>query len=106
MQAGWLDDLTNWLRDTLGGLWDDFVEFMGDLLISALEALCDFFASLIESIPVPDFITQYSLDGLVSQLPPNVLWFLGVIRFPECIALLGLGVAFRLIRKLFTLGQW
>ena len=106
MQAGWLTDLTTWIAQQLKALWDAFVEFCGDLLIKAGETVCDFFATAVEAIPVPDFLTQYSLDGMLGQAGPVIAWLVGTFRIGECFAILAAGFAFRMLRKLLTLGQW
>lgn len=102
----WLTDLTNWLRDQLQSLWDAFVAFLGDLVVTAIEAVCDLFATAVEAIPVPDFMTQYSLDSLLGQAGSTIAWIVSTFRVGEGLAIIGAGFAFRLIRKLFTLGQW
>lgn len=106
LYAGWLDDLTNWFKDQFKALWDAFVAFMGDLIVQAIESVCDFFATAIESIPVPDFITQYSLDSLLGQAGPTIGWLVSTFKIGQCLTIIAAGVTFRLLRKLFTLGQW
>lgn len=106
MQAGWLSDFTDWLIEQIEAVWDAVVEFCHDMLIFAVEAVVEFALALVNMIPVPDFIQGMSMGAMLSGLPPGVLWFMGVLRFSECMAILGAGVAFRLIRKAITLGQW
>jgi hypothetical protein len=106
MQAGWLDDLTNWMRDQVERVWNAFVEFIGDAIVQLFATLLDLCATLIEAIPVPDFIANYSLGQFFSALPPEILWGVGQFNIGEAFAMIGAGYAFRLLRKLFTLGQW
>lgn len=105
-QAGWLQDATNWLRDQFKAVWDAFIAFMGDLVLTCVEAVCNFFATVIEAIPVPEWVTSYSLNGMLSQAGQEIAWLVGTFKIGECLSIIGLGYAFRLLRKLFTLGQW
>lgn len=103
---GWLTDLTNWLVEQIQRIWDAVTEFFGDLIVASIEAVLDLFATIVEAIPVPDFIGNYSIGGLLSNVGSDLMWIMGAFRIGEGIALLGAGYAFRLMRKLLTLGQW
>lgn len=103
---GWLNDLTNWLKEQLLALWEAIAEFFTDLIVKTLEAVCDFFATIVEAIPVPDWVTTYSLDGILGNAGPTIAWLIGTFRIGEGLGLIALGYGFRLLRKLFTLGQW
>ena len=105
MQAGWLDDLTNWLKDQLEAIWSALLQLIADVFWWIVETTLGLFASIIEAIPVPSFLTN-GLDGLFSGLDPAVLYFVGLFRIPEGLTMLGVAVVFRLTRKLLTLGQW
>lgn len=106
MQAGWLDDITNWLREQILKVWDAFVRFLGDLLVDAAEACLEVAALAVESLPVPEFLSQYSLNALLGQAGPTIGWLVTTFRIGECLAIIGLGYSFRRLRKLFTLGLW
>lgn len=103
---GWLTEFTDWLVEQLIALFESIVEFFKDLVVYTLDAVCDFFATIIESIPVPDWLTTYSLDGLLGNAGPTIAWIVGTFKIGEGLGVVALGVAFRLLRKLFTLGQW
>lgn len=103
---GWLTDLTEWFRQQLQTLWDAIEEFFGDLVVKVIEAVCDFFATVVEAIPVPDWVTTYSLDTLLGAAGPTIGWLVATFKIGEGLGVLALGIAFRLLRKLFTLGQW
>ena len=102
----WLTQLTNWLAQLVKDIWQSLVDFLAAYLVNWVSTLCDLFATAIESIPVPDFLTTYSMDGLLSQTGPTVTWLVGEFKIGQCLAIIGAGFAFRLLRKLFTLGQW
>lgn len=90
----------------LGGLFKDFMEFVTDLPVKILHGFLDGVIYLLNMIPVPDFIAQYSLQSLFNALPDSVLWFIQFFGIPQAFAIFGLGVAARLTRKAMTLGQW
>jgi len=106
LQAGWLGDLTNWIGQMIIALFQALMSLLMDMLIFAVENMLTLWCLAIESIPVPDFLTQYSLDGLLGSAGPTITWLIGTFRIGECLAIIGAGFAFRLLRKLLTLGQW
>lgn len=105
MQAGWLDDITNWLGDQIEAVWHSFMQLCYDFLLVIVETVGDAFATAIESIPTPAFLVN-GMGAMFNQLDPAVLYFVGQFRMPEGLLILSAGLSFRLLRKLFTLGQW
>ncbi|NQX97360.1 MAG: DUF2523 domain-containing protein [Flavobacteriales bacterium] len=97
----WFDSLIDWLK----ALFLDVFEFLTDLPLELLNSFLGVIADMVLSIPIPTFMTD-GLQGIVSSFPSSILWIMGVTGIPECLAIVGAGVAFRLARKLFTLGQW
>ncbi|MBE0471330.1 MAG: hypothetical protein IBX55_17690 [Methyloprofundus sp.] len=87
------------------GFYDDFIEFMTDLPLIILEKILIAFSSVINAIPVPALFSN-GLGALVGSLDSSILYFLSVTGFAEALSLLGVGISFRLIRKVVTLGQW
>lgn len=102
----WLEKITNWFREQFGEYWDAFVRFMSDFLLTVLEFVCDVGLYVIDLIPVPDFVTQYTPGALLAQAGPEIAWLAGVLRLSECFVILAAGIVFYLVRKLLTLGQW
>lgn len=105
MRAGWLDDITGWFRRQFEAIWDAILQLVGDAILLVVDTVLGLFAALVEAIPVPGFL-QSGLGGMFAQIDPGVLYFVGVLKVPEGLALIAAGVTFRLLRKLFTLGQW
>lgn len=107
--VSWFTALFSWIArffEWFTGLFKDFMEFVLDLPIVILKGFLDGVIYVLAAIPVPSWIEQYSLGGLFSQLPDTVTYFVAYFGIPQGLALLGLGVAFRLTRKALTLGQW
>lgn len=107
--VSWFTSLFSWFArifEWLGGIFKDLMNFIGDLPLKILQGFLDGVLYLLGKIPVPDFLTQYSLQTLFNQLPESVLYFVGLFGIPQALLILGLGVAFRLTRKALTLGQW
>lgn len=102
----WLNDLTTWLKEQFMALWNAFTELLQDMLLNALEMVLDVFAKAVEAISVPDFMTTYNLGTLLGEAGPTVVWIANTFRLGEGLALIAAGYAFRLLRKLLTLGQW
>lgn len=102
----WLSGLTDWFVVLFQGLWNDGVEFLNDFWIGVVQQILSIIANMIVSIPVPSFISNYSLGQLILSIPPDVLYFVSYLRLSESFALIGAGVSFRLARKVLTLFQW
>jgi hydrogenase-4 membrane subunit HyfE len=105
MRAGWLDEITAWFKRQFEALWNALIQFFQDAFAWVLEGVLELFATAIEAIPVPSFL-ENGLGTLFANLDPSVLYFVGLFRIPEGLTILAAGVGFRLLRKLFTLGQW
>lgn len=87
------------------GLWTDFVEFLVDLPVSIIKGILDAVAGIFESIPVPDFMNQ-SLGDALGPAMPYIGNFAAQAGLGQAFSILAAGLAFRLLRKALTLGQW
>lgn len=105
--SGWkLSDLTDWLGEQIKSVWDSFVEFMGDLLVMAVETATDVVVAALDLLPVPDFITTYSICGLLNQAGPLAAWVVSTFRVSEGLLIVAAAIVFRLLRVVLTLFQW
>jgi|LSQX01.2.fsa_nt_gb hypothetical protein len=87
-------------------LWDDFIEWMLDFPIWLLSVVLDAIATVIEAINPPSFMSGGGLSGALGPTAQYIGSFLAQSGFAEAFGILGIGLAFRLTRKLVTLGQW
>ena len=102
----WLSGLTDWFVVLFQGLWADALEFANDSWVGIFDQVLSLVASIVSSIPVPGFLSTYSLSVLFSSVPPEILYFVVLLRFSEAFAIIGAGVSFRMGRKVLTLFQW
>lgn len=102
----WLGDLTNWLKEQFLWLVHAIGELLTQLCVTALQAVCDFFVAIFHAIPVPDFLSNYSMSGILGNTGSDIGWLLVHMRIGEGLGLIAAGYGFRLLRKLLTLGQW
>lgn len=102
----WLSSLTDWLVVLFQGLWNDNLEFLNDFWIGIAQQILSIVGDVIVSIPVPSFLGNYSLGQLVLMMPPDVLYFVSFLRLPEAFSVIGVGVSYRMSRKLITLFKW
>lgn len=95
-------------------MWDEIKKFAADVLEDLKELLIDFFmvifeglldgiATLIEAIPLPDFIGSFSI---VDYLPQDILFFLYVSGFGPALGVIGAAYTFYFTRRILTLGIW
>lgn len=103
---GWLEKLTTWLKEQLVAFFSAIGELFHDLGVWLFESVCDLTVWIVDNIGVPSFMTEYSFQGLFDAMGPTAGWILTTFRIGECFAILGVGMIFRLLRKLLTLGQW
>lgn len=104
---GWLAAITTWFLDLVKKGFLAFVDLVKDAVVWALDGVLGAVGDLIASIPAPAFLASgLNVGSLVSGLPPFALYVSGQTRIGEAMAIIAAAVAFRLMRKLFTLGQW
>jgi hypothetical protein len=101
-----IKQFTSWLLELIVKLFSNVWDFVADAAISVFDLLLSAISGLIGAIPAPDFLTSSSLAGLINQLPPYVLYYVGQLKITECLAILSAGFLFRMVRKAVTLGQW
>ena len=106
--ASWLKAILAFFKrifEWFAGLFGDYMEFMLDIPTKVFGAILDGAIYLLSAIPVPEFLDG-GLQALFSALPNSLLYFVQFFGIPQCLALIGAGVLFRLTRKALTLGQW
>lgn len=108
-----LDWLFNWLQGAIAWLWGvvkaafvALLEMLRDTAIWIADGILTALGDMIAAIPVPSFLQSGALQTAFGQLDGSILYFLGVLRVPEGLALIGVAVGFRLLRKAVTLFQW
>lgn len=104
--VGWLGDLTDWLLGIFKQIWDAFVQFVKDIFLFILDFVMQVVTWILSNIPVPDWLTQYSLNSILGQAGPTIGWVAHEMQIGQAMTLIAAGYAFRLLRKLLTLFQW
>jgi hypothetical protein len=104
--AGWLTDLTNWFGRQIRAVFTALVDFLKDLLELQISFYVDVILTVLNAIPVPDFLGGFTICGILSGGGGTVIWALTTMRVPEGMVLIAGGFAFYVVRKIFTLGQW
>lgn len=104
--------MMDWIADTWQGFVDWIFEvlkviftFVKDVFLDVFELVLQGVVFIYESITPPDFLSQ-GIGVLFSSLHPDIVYFLSQSGLDAGLAVYGAGVSFRLLRKLFTLGQW
>ncbi len=100
-----LDNLGNWFLLVIKAVFAALADFIGDMFIAIVKALLGAILFLFQSLPAPSFLNG-GMSGVTGMLPDYLVYFLTVTGFGQAMAILGTGVAFRLLRKVVTLGQW
>lgn len=103
---GWLTDLTDWAGRTVDTVFQALVQFGNDMIVIVIENNLTLWLMILNAIPVPEFVQQYTVGGLLGNVGGDLGFFLGKLRIGEGLGLLGAGYAARLVRKALTLGQW
>jgi len=99
-----INDFILLIIKTIFGLIKDVVS---DALVWILDPIFGWLGDRIASIPAPSFFNSgVSVSSLLSGFPPFAQFVIGQMGLPEAFLIVGAGVTFRLVRKLFTLGQW
>lgn len=98
--------LISWLAELIKSVWQAFVDFLSDIWIDVADIVLQAIAGLIVSIPVPSFLSNYSIGQIIGYMPSDVLYFVGLMHMGEGFALISGAVAFRMVRKVITVFQW
>ncbi len=104
--------MIDWFKET----WESFVdwlyeivqvifEFLQDVFLFVFERIMDGVVFIFNTITPPDFLSA-GIGTLFNALHPDIVYFLSMSGLDSGLAIYGAGVSFRLLRKLFTLGQW
>ena len=102
----WLTDLKNWLVGIIKQLWQAVSGFYHDISLKLIKQFLDVILELVKQIPVPQWMSDYSLGHLFGMLSPQLGYFVARLWIGQGLVLIGLGYAFRLLRKLLTALQW
>lgn len=81
-----LDEFAQWLKDLL--LW---------LPLKIWELITDGLASVLEAIPVPDFINQ--AQGFMNMIPGNILWVLNLFAVPQGMTMIMAALLLRFVLR-------
>lgn len=104
--AGWLTDLTNWLKGVVTALFRAIKDFFLDFLELAVKTLVDGILLIVNAIPSPDFLGNVSICGFLNSAGPTVGWILGTFHIAEGVVMVTAALVFRMTRKALTLFQW
>jgi hypothetical protein len=97
--TAWYLDLCIRILKAIGGVLYDFV-------ITVLDAVVGVLGAAVSTIPVPSFLSTYSIGNIINMMPDYVLYYVSHFRIGESMAIIAAGFAFRMTRKILTLGQW
>lgn len=106
LQAGWLQDLEDWLLQAIKAVLAALFELLKTVFLWLFDQLADFVVYVFQSITPPDFLSQYSIGTLLGQAGPVIGWLASSLQLGTCLGIIAGAYAFRLLRKLLTLGQW
>lgn len=104
--GGWLTNLTVWLKSVATSVVNAVRDIAKDVVVWLVRAVTDLFLLAIAAIGVPTFLANYGLGSLLSNVSPILGFFVVQFKIGAALSLIGAGYAFRLLRKLLTLGQW
>lgn len=104
--TGWLSRLTGWIAYAINAVFDAFATFLRDLVINIFSNLLQLVLLIVQAIPVPSFLTNYSMNSILGGTGPIVGFFMSQLNIGPSLGLIAAGYVFRLIRKFLTLFQW
>lgn len=102
----WLTDLKNYLRDLAHDALQTVFQFYHDMGLKLVRQFLDLIAELVNSVPAPDWMAEYSLGALLSHVSPVLGYFVDRMRIGAALGIIGLGYTFRITRKILTALQW
>lgn len=97
------DDTSSWwgsLSSMFSDLVADLLEMAMDVVLWVFDSLLGLASFVLGLMPSLEFM-HFDWSGLAP-----IMYFLGRIQIDVALSIYGAGLAFRLTRKLMTLGQW
>lgn len=104
--TGWLSRLTGWIAYAINAVFSAIATFLRDLVINIFSNLLQLVLLIVQAIPVPSFLTNYSMNSILGGTGPIVGFFMTQLNVGPSLGLIAAGYVFRLIRKFLTLFQW
>lgn len=101
-----LPDFYAWLKDFGKAVFDSSIDLIKDMGVSVVELFLLGVGGLLNALPAPKFLVDYSPGQMIQILTPEVVYVLHKIGFVEQVTIIGSAVSFYLARKLITLGRW
>lgn len=106
--TGFIDWLSatflEWAR-WVQGLIAELLGWFEDVFLTVFDYLIQGIVYVFALLEPPEFLT-IGLGSLFNSFPDDLKYFLSQSGLAAGLAIYGAGVSFRLLRKLFTLGQW
>lgn len=102
----WLTKITSWFFLLVKTVLGYIVQIVADVVVWVLDLILGPIGDLIAGLGTPSFMQSYSFGSLLGGLPPFALHVINQCNLGPALAVIGAGVMFNLLRKLFTLGQW
>ena len=99
--ASTFQSFVDWLKE----VFDALMSFIKDVFLDVFELFMSGIVYIFSLIQPPDFLTS-GIGVLFNSIHPDILYFLSMSGLDNGLAVYGSAIAFRLLRKLFTLGQW
>lgn len=108
MKAGWLTDLTDWIKEQLLALFNALVQLLKDAIVWLIEAVLEVVILAIDALGaiVPDALQGFTICGFLANAGPTAQWVVSTFHVPEGMSLIAAGFVFRMARKVLTAFQW
>lgn len=99
-----MEGLANFFKD----MWQSFMKFMRDLILTLFDAFIDGFYFLFEMVILVVItllsglseLGTFTLAPFISDLPPEVTQFLSAMGFPEAVGMIGVALSIRLLLQI------
>lgn len=98
-----MDDWWGQVKDFFADYWIEFKEVIYDIAVSIFDGILDAIAYIVSAIPMPDFLTQFTLSDYIGS---EVAYLLTMSGFNTALGIIASAYLFRFIRRISTLGIW
>lgn len=103
------DDITqfvDWLHSALIASFGAMLNLVEHLALNLFALVSTALVALVGTLDLPASLQASSLQSLLGAAGPIVGFIAVNLKLPECLAVLGVGLGFRILRKLLTFGRW
>lgn len=110
-----LESITTWFKDLFQGIWDAFVAFWVNIVLTLFDMIKDVFFFIIDNVldlaisalgAIGSGLSAMNPAQYISAIPPDVQNIIGLIRVGEAVAIIVTAILIRFALQTIPFVRW